>query len=349
MTSTVLTTTDRTWSAGRASRELGLKRAEFDLAVQLGLIRAVPDEGGDAPRVTRAEIDRLTAQKGFPNTLRRRVRVVGTTEAAELVGVSPGRFTRLARLGTVSPVRFHVNRYRAVVWMYRAEELERFAADPAHTDLRTAHRLPETARAALDAGVDLRPRNWRYRHREFLLRTAPGPWEAAGVLAGFLTPGRLAEAVPDPEERARVMRLRPGPPFQSAPGSPSALVAEEIMTGTDPDEEEKLAGDLALALADARASTATATRTTHGPGTATGTHGSTPRTPRAAAGTPPAPARPHTREQARLGLLARLRLRRRAPARAGGPAQPGTGRRAPHTARNSPSCTTDTSSRPSRS
>ena len=36
----------------RAARELGLKRSEFDLAVHVGLIRTMPDEGGGGRRVT---------------------------------------------------------------------------------------------------------------------------------------------------------------------------------------------------------------------------------------------------------------------------------------------------------
>ena len=83
----------------RAARELGLKRSEFDLAVHLGQIRTVPDEGGGGRRVTRSEIDRLRATDGFPDSLLQRVRVVGTTEGAKVMDVPAGRFTRLARLG----------------------------------------------------------------------------------------------------------------------------------------------------------------------------------------------------------------------------------------------------------
>ncbi|MFE0924965.1 DUF6397 family protein [Streptomyces mutabilis] len=49
---------------GRAARELGLKRGEFDLAVHIGRIRTVPDDS-DAPgggrRVTRDETERIRA------------------------------------------------------------------------------------------------------------------------------------------------------------------------------------------------------------------------------------------------------------------------------------------------
>ncbi|MES5824165.1 DUF6397 family protein [Streptomyces sp. RG80] len=240
------------YAPSRATRELGLKRSEFDLAVHLGLIRTVPDEGGGGRRVTRSELDRLHAEDGFPDSLQRRVRVVGTAEGAAVMDVPVSRFTRLARLGVVAPARFYLNRYRAVVWLYLAEELERFAADEANAALLNARRTPEGMRGLLDAGVDLRARNWRARHREFLLRTADGPWESAGALAAFLDPMQISEVVPDPYERSHVMRFRPGPPSQGAQGSPAAYLAERIMTADDPDEIDRLRADLTRVLADAR-------------------------------------------------------------------------------------------------
>ncbi|MGX1220415.1 hypothetical protein RKD42_001674 [Streptomyces ambofaciens] len=113
----------------RAARELGLRRSDFDLAVQLGRIRTVPDDAGGGWRVPRDEIDRIRAADGFPEVLRAGVRAVGTTEGAALMDVTTARFTRLARLGLLVPVKFYVNRYRAVVWLYLAEELRQFAAD----------------------------------------------------------------------------------------------------------------------------------------------------------------------------------------------------------------------------
>ncbi|MDH6492208.1 DUF6397 family protein [Streptomyces sp. SAI-127] len=236
----------------RAARELGLKRSEFDLAVHLGQIRTVPDEGGGGRRVTRSEIDRLRATDGFPDSLLQRVRVVGTTEGAKVMDVPAGRFTRLARLGLFSPVRFYLNRYRAVVWLYLAEELEEFTAVEENTPLLTARRMPEGLRDMLDAGVDLRARNWRGRHRGFLLRLAEDPWESAGALAAFLDPVQIAELVPDPYERSHLGRFRPGPPAQGAQGSPAAHLIEKIMTADHPDEIEWLRTDLARALEDAR-------------------------------------------------------------------------------------------------
>ncbi|MFF5480320.1 DUF6397 family protein [Streptomyces sp. NPDC012935] len=237
----------------RAARELGVKRGELDLAIHLGLIRTVPDEGGGGRRVLRSEIDRVSAGDGFPESLVDQVQVVGTTEGADLIDVSPGRFTRLARLGLTVPVKWYLNRYRAVVWLYLAEELKQFAANEKNAPLLNGRRMPEGLRGMLDAGVDLRPRNWRGRHRGFLLRLAEDPWESAGALAAFLDPVQIAELVPDPYERSHVNRFRPGPPASGAPGSPSALIAERLMTADDPDEISLLRAELAAVLQEARA------------------------------------------------------------------------------------------------
>ncbi|MFE6176817.1 DUF6397 family protein [Streptomyces sp. NPDC056464] len=253
MSGDTITTTHRlACTPSRAARELGLKRGELDLALHLGLIRTVPDEGGGGRRVPRSEIDRVSSGDGFPDTLLDRVKVVGTTQGADVMGVPAGRFTRLARLGLVVPVTFYLNRYRAVVWLYLAEELKRFATDEKNASLLNDRRMPEGLRAMLDAGVDLRPRNWRGRHRGFLLRPAEDPWERAGALAAFLDPVQIAEIVPDPYERSHLNRFRPGPPASGTPGSPFGLIAERIMTADDPDEIGLLRADLTAVLDEAR-------------------------------------------------------------------------------------------------
>lgn len=117
-----------TLAAGRAAQELRLKRGEFELAAQLGHVRTVGGLVSGRRRVARGEIERLRRSPGFPEALRERVRTVGTAEGAELLGVSSGRFTRLARAGYLVPVRFYLNRYRAVVWLYLAEDLRLFAS-----------------------------------------------------------------------------------------------------------------------------------------------------------------------------------------------------------------------------
>ncbi|MFF5184298.1 DUF6397 family protein [Streptomyces sp. NPDC000345] len=236
-------------SAGRAARELGLKRSEFDLAVHLGRIRTVPDEGGGGRRVPRTEIDRLLGSAG---EVREDVRVVGTGEAAALMNVPASRFTRLARLGLLVPVKFYLNRYRAVVWLYLAAEVEQFAADENNAPWLTG-RTPERMRAHMAAGLDLRARNWRGRHLGFLLRLADGPWQRAGALSGFLDPLHVAELVEDPYERSHLNRFRPPPPAQGAPGTPAGHLVEKLMTADDPDESGWLRSDLVRTLAEARA------------------------------------------------------------------------------------------------
>ncbi|MEV0177116.1 DUF6397 family protein [Streptomyces sp. NPDC050803] len=240
-----------TLSPSRAARELGLKRREFDLAVHLGHIRTVPDEGGGGRRVTRTEIERVRSGPGHPEALRGRVRTVGATEGSALMQVPSGRFSRLARLGLLVPVDFYLNRYRAVVWLYLAEELRQFAADEENTRLLKA-RTPEGLRDQLEAGLDLRPRNWRGRHLGFLLRQADDPWQQAGAVAAFLDPVQIAEIVTDPYERSHLNRFRPRPPAHGTPGSPASHLAEQIMTADDPDEIGWLRADLTRSVQEAR-------------------------------------------------------------------------------------------------
>ncbi|MGW0146480.1 DUF6397 family protein [Streptomyces sp. NPDC003333] len=289
---TITTPHERPFTPSRAARDLGLRRSDLDLAVHLGLIRTVPDEGGGGRRVTRSELDRVRSAEGFPDALLARVEVVGTAEAARLLDVPAGRFTRLARLGLVVPAKWYLNRYRAVVWLYLAQELSRFAADEEDCPLLRARRMPEGPRALLDAGVDLRPRNWRGRHRGFLLRQCDGPWERAGAFAAFLDPVEIAEAVPDPYERSRLNRFRPGPPVAGTPGSPAARIAERIMTAEDADEVALLRTELTTLVQEARE-----TRPAPRP------------TPRRATAPPRPLAPPSGGPKAPRGLLGRLRRR----------------------------------------
>jgi hypothetical protein len=235
----------------RAARELVLKRGEFDLAVRLGCIRTVPDEGGGGRRVARAEIDRVRSENGFPDALRERVKTVGTSEGAALMDVTTARFTRFARLGFVVPVTFYLNRYRAVVWLYLAEELRQFAESEDNAPLLSG-RTPEGLRDQLDAGLDLRARNWRGRHVGFLLRQTEDPWARAAAVASLLDPAQVAEIVADPYERAYMNRFRPEQSSHGAPDSPAAHIAADIMTAEDPDEISWLRSDLANALEEAR-------------------------------------------------------------------------------------------------
>ncbi|MEU3514915.1 DUF6397 family protein [Streptomyces sp. NPDC006654] len=320
MTGTMLAQTrPLTCAPSRAARELGLRRGEFDLAVHLGRIRTVPDEGGGgARRVPWTEIDRLRPRTG---TLRAGVKVVGTAEGAALMEIPAARFTRFAKLGLITPVRWYPNRYRAVVWLYLAEELRQFVSDHRNTRLLTG-RAPEELRDRLRAGADQRARNWRGRHRGFLLRQADGPWQRAGVVAGFLDPGEVDELVTDPHERAHVEKFRPAPPAHGTPGSPTAQLAEELMTADAPDEIGRLRDELTQEVSAARI-------TSPAPGPVPGIPHAARHTLRPVPGTPgaaPRPSRHPARPRPAHGLRDWL-----------------------YKALKSPSWTTDTSSRPSRS
>ncbi|MEU0400817.1 DUF6397 family protein [Streptomyces sp. NPDC006197] len=240
----------RTVAPGRAAQELELRRDEFRLAVQLGLVRTVRVGEGERRRVERCELDRLRAAPDFPAGLRERVRAVGTGEAAALLGITADRFTRLARTGHISPVRFSLNRYRTVVWLYLAQEVVEFGLTcPA---LLTG-RLPLHLRELLAAHEDRRARNWRARRLALLLRAAEDPWARAAAIASLLDPVQVAEVVDDPYERTHLDRLRPPPP----PGMPMPPVAREIAErltlADDPDEILWHRLSLALALDEARA------------------------------------------------------------------------------------------------
>jgi hypothetical protein len=235
----------------RAARELGLKRGEFELAVRLGRVRTVPAHDGGRRRVTREEIERVRDTAGFPDSLRERVRAVGTTEGAGLMDITTARFTRLARAGMLTPVRFYLNRYRAVVWLYLAEELREFAAAEINAPLMTG-RAPDRMRARLDAGIDLRPRNWRSRHAGHLLGQSTDAWERAAAVSSLLDPVTVLELVKCPYERGYLSRLRPESTGHGAPDSPSARIAERIMTADDPHEISWLRASLLLSLAEAR-------------------------------------------------------------------------------------------------
>ncbi|MFE6775815.1 DUF6397 family protein [Streptomyces sp. NPDC057702] len=263
------TTTRATVSLGSAARELGWQRRELEFAVQLGAVRSVGlgepapwgrlDASGSLPpavpgaswqrRVLRAEIDRLAADPSARQMLRGRLRLVGTAEAAELLGISPGRFTRLARGGCVSPARFSVNRYRAVVWWYLAAELHEFAASEPGLG---APRAPERLRAMMRADVDWRGRNWRARRVGQLLAHSADPWSRAAVSAAVLSAEALAETVPAPAERAFLRELDPPLSPVRAVAPAVCAVVDTAVTADGRDEVIWHQIGLATALDDAR-------------------------------------------------------------------------------------------------
>ncbi|MEU4346294.1 DUF6397 family protein [Streptomyces sp. NPDC023838] len=240
----------KTVALGRAAQQLELKRGEFDLAVQLGLVRTVREDLNARPRVAQEEIERIRSAEGFPEVLRERVRVVGTAEASQLLAVPAHRFTRLARGGHFTPVKCYLNRYRAVVWLYLAEELTDLALR--HPQLLNDRQLPKETLARLGAGEDRRPRNWRGRRAAMLLQQTEDPWERAAGIASALDAAHLAEVVTDPYERAYLTRLRPET-VRVGPDSPAAReIIERLQLAQDPDEVLWYRMDLAQHLSLAR-------------------------------------------------------------------------------------------------
>ncbi|WP_405682176.1 DUF6397 family protein [Streptomyces sp. NBC_00057] len=233
VTEAVCTETASTMAVGTAAQELQLKRGEFAIAVHVGLVRVLVQQGGGRPRVRREEVDRLRSQDGFPEALRERVHTVGTAEGAQLLGISPDRFTKLARAGCLTPITFYLNRYRAVVWLYLAQELAEFAARESQL---LVGKSPAWVRSRLEGGADFRAHDWRSRRIERLMSLTEDPWARAAVLAGTLDPVQLAEVVDDPYERAYLARIRPEPVFGPT-GSPSAREAMgRLMQADEPDE-----------------------------------------------------------------------------------------------------------------
>ncbi|MFF2324929.1 MULTISPECIES: DUF6397 family protein [unclassified Streptomyces] len=222
-----------TMAVGTAAQELRLKRGEFAIAVHVGLVHVVVQPGSGRPRVCREELDRLRTQGGFPETLRERVRTVGTAEGAVLLGISPDRFTKLARAGCLTPITFYLNRYRAVVWLYLAQELSGFAAREPEL---LVGRSPAWVRSRLEGGADSRARAWRSRRVERLLSLTEDPWARAAVLAETLDPVQLAEVVDDPYERVHLARIRPEPAFGPTGSATARETAERLMRADEPDE-----------------------------------------------------------------------------------------------------------------
>ncbi|MBL1100356.1 DUF6397 family protein [Streptomyces coffeae] len=234
---------------GAAARALGLRPRELELAVQLGEVHTVGT--GARPRVAHAELARLTTAEGFPEALAARLRVVGTADGADLLGISPGRLTRLARGGFFAPVRFYVNRYRVVVWIYLAADLTELAAR--RPELLSG-RTPPGLSAALAAGEDRRAESWRRRRIEQLLARTEEPWARAAVLASALAPDDLAVVVGDPHERSQLRELRPALIRVRPDSGPVREVIDRTVTADDPREIRRYGAALTEALRDVRAS-----------------------------------------------------------------------------------------------
>jgi hypothetical protein len=228
---------------GRAREVLCLDSTEFEVAVQLGEVGVVASRRGQW-RVPERDVARWREPDGRPKALLERIRLMSTTEGAEAIGVSRERLVKLTRAGFVLPVRWYVNRYRALVWLYRATELRSFA--DTNREL-LAGRLPATVLDAMEEGEDQRARGWRSRRAGQLVRDAYDAWDEAAVWAALLGPEVTDDAVPDPYERACLRRIRTALP----PGRPGMLAGPELirrLTTADHPEEISLA---LLALSDA--------------------------------------------------------------------------------------------------
>ncbi|WP_308107858.1 DUF6397 family protein [Streptomyces antimicrobicus] len=217
--------------------------------MQLGLVRAGPRAPGAGVRFARAELDRVRAVAGFPDDLREQVETVGAAAAAEVLGVGPSRFTRLARCGHLVPVGYRINRYRAVVWLYLAAELRGFARS--RPGLLKGSAPPEDRELVL-AGADLRPRRWRERHVELLLRRTADPWDRAAVLASVLPEEVVRQSVPDEAERVLLSALAPPPPYGHPQAPAAAQVAERLLRADAPDEIDSYRTGLEFTLTGAR-------------------------------------------------------------------------------------------------
>ncbi|MCX4694830.1 DUF6397 family protein [Streptomyces sp. NBC_01408] len=242
-------------SGVQAAGELGLSRSEFARAVQLGIVRAGPSAPGGGARYERAELTRVASaegrsEAGRPPALRERVEAVAGADAgAEVLGVGPSRFTRLARCGHLIPVGYRINRYRAVVWLYLAAELREFAGREPAMLRGTA---PPADRELMAARADLRPRKWRGRHVGLLLRRTADPWERAAVLASVLPEEEVREAVPDPAERIILAALAPPPPYGHPQAPAAAAVALRLLKAEPAEEALWYRASLEFALTGAR-------------------------------------------------------------------------------------------------
>ncbi|MDX3235515.1 DUF6397 family protein [Streptomyces sp. ME03-5709C] len=239
----------RTLGMQRAREELRLDPEAFEVALQIGEVRTAPAVGGRR-RVVREDVDRLREEEGFPERLRARLEVVGGIEGAALIGVSRERFTRLAKAGFLRPVRWYVNRYRAVVWLYLAEDVRRFAR--AHPGLLEG-RLPAELREALAAGEDHRARGWRARRVEELVRDAEDAWGEASAWSALLGPRAAADVVPDDRERAYLRRLCPVIPAGSTGSQTTRELIEALTVASHPEELGFARVSLADAMLRARA------------------------------------------------------------------------------------------------
>ncbi|MCZ9346457.1 DUF6397 family protein, partial [Streptomyces sp. TRM76130] len=94
-----------------------------------------------------------------------------------------------------------------------------------------------------------RPRNWRRRHLGFLLRRTGDPWARAAAVASLRDPVEVAIVVRHPYERSHPRGFSPAPVIH---GSPTARLAEAVMTAADPGKLHRLRAEPAPLMGTAR-------------------------------------------------------------------------------------------------
>ncbi|MGW5029006.1 DUF6397 family protein, partial [Streptomyces albidoflavus] len=93
-----------------------MRQSEIETAVGLGLLATTERTGepGGRPKVPASEIGRLLPSVDHPDGLRAQVATTGARDGAALLDITEERFAKLARLGLLTPVRCHLNRYHTV-------------------------------------------------------------------------------------------------------------------------------------------------------------------------------------------------------------------------------------------
>ncbi|WP_254395210.1 DUF6397 family protein [Streptomyces sp. AC512_CC834] len=175
-----------------ARRKLGLRKDEFTLGVERGVIRT--RWSGDELCVSAGEVARWRASHGELTEL---TGLVHAAEAAGLAGISRHRFDQLARAGVIRPVRSYTNRYHAEVWQYSAADARQL---PERCSELVGTRLPGSFLSGLAGGTDRRSEGHRARLRAHAMLLLHDPWVKAAVWSYWLgcvqSPADRAELCP---------------------------------------------------------------------------------------------------------------------------------------------------------
>ncbi|MHA5052473.1 DUF6397 family protein [Streptomyces sp. SD15] len=223
-----------------ARRELGLRRDEFTLGIEHGVIRTC--WSGDELCVRADEVARWRAD---PGELAELTRLVHATEAAGLAGISRHRFDQLARAGAIRPVRSYTNRYHAEVWQYSAADARQL---PGRRPELLGARLPGPYLAELASGADRRAEGHRSRLRAQALLMLRDPWTKAAAWSYWL---RSAQPTADRGQLSQTEAVH------LARRAAEERLAEVLGSHANPvtiEEQEGAAGEFTAALRRARRS-----------------------------------------------------------------------------------------------